>query len=94
MASLVFTSTLGSLKCLAHGHYTASVGFEPWTSCSGVRRSTAESLRSPIDTGLTLTYFTARSNFVTGFSIGKNGHLAPESDALPLSHCAPLLTLD
>ena len=30
-----------SLKCLAQGHYTFVVGFEPWTSCPGVRRSTA-----------------------------------------------------
>ena len=41
-ASCVFTSTLGSLKCLAQGHYTAVMGFEPWTSRPGVRRSTTE----------------------------------------------------
>ena len=41
-ASWVFTSTLGSLNCLAKGHYTAVVGFESWTSRSGVRRSTSE----------------------------------------------------
>ena len=41
-ASWVFTSTLGTLKCLAQGHYTAVVGFEPWTSRSGVRSSTTE----------------------------------------------------
>ena len=34
--SWVFTSTLGSLKCLAQGHYTATVEFEPWASSSGV----------------------------------------------------------
>ena len=28
----VFTSTLGTLHCLAQGHYTAVLGFEPWTS--------------------------------------------------------------
>ena len=31
-ASWVFTSTLGTLKCLAQGHYMAVMGFEPWTS--------------------------------------------------------------
>ena len=41
-ASWVFTITLGSLKCLAQGHYTAVVGFEPWTSRSGVWRYTTE----------------------------------------------------
>ena len=46
-ASLVFTSTLRSLKCLAQGHYTAVVGFEPWTSRSEVRRSTTEPPRLP-----------------------------------------------
>ena len=44
-ASWVFTTAdlpllLGSLKCLAQGHYTAVMGFEPWTSSSGVQRST------------------------------------------------------
>ena len=41
-ASWVFTSTLGILMCLAQGHYKAVVGFEPWTSRSGVRISTTE----------------------------------------------------
>ena len=43
-----FLGTLGSLKCLAQGHYTAVVGFEPWTSRSGVRRSTTEPARFPV----------------------------------------------
>ena len=30
------------VKCLAQGHYTAVVRFEPWTSRSGVRHSTTE----------------------------------------------------
>ena len=42
----LFTGTLGSLKCLAQGHYTATVGFECWTSHSGVRRSTTRPPRS------------------------------------------------
>ena len=37
--SWVFTSTLGTLKCIAQGHYMA---FEPWTSRSRVRSSTPE----------------------------------------------------
>ena len=39
-ASWVFTSTFGSLKCLAQGHFTTTVGFKPGTSSSGVRCST------------------------------------------------------
>ena len=38
----VFTSTWGTLKCLAQGHYTAVVGFKPWASRSGVESSTTE----------------------------------------------------
>ena len=30
----VFTSNLGNLKCLAQGHYTATMGYEPGTSRS------------------------------------------------------------
>ena len=41
-ASWVFTSTLGSLKCLVQGHFAAVVGFEHWTSRSGVRHYTTE----------------------------------------------------
>ena len=41
-ASWVFTSTLGTLKCLAQGHYMAVVGFKPWTSPSRVQSSTTE----------------------------------------------------
>ena len=46
-ASWVFTNTLGSLKCLAQGHYTAVVGFEQWTSRSGVRRPSLSHRGSP-----------------------------------------------
>ena len=51
-ASWVFTSTLGTLKCLAKEPYTAVMGFEPWTSRSGVRSSTTEPLRPPMFTYL------------------------------------------
>ena len=30
------------MKCLAQGHYTAVVGFDSWTSRSGVRSTTTE----------------------------------------------------
>ena len=46
-ASCVFTSALESLKFLAQGHCTAVAGFEPWTSRSGVQRSTTEPPRLP-----------------------------------------------
>ena len=46
-ASWVITSTFGGVKCLAQGHNTAVVGFEPPTSRSGVRHSTTEPPRSP-----------------------------------------------
>ena len=45
--SWVFTSTLGAFKGLAQKHYTAVVGFEPLTSCSGVRSSTTVPPRLP-----------------------------------------------
>ena len=38
---------LRGVKCLAQGHNTAAVGFEPPTSRSGVRHSTTEPPRSP-----------------------------------------------
>ena len=42
LASWVFTSTLGTSQCIAQGHYTAVVGFEPRNSPSGVRSYTTE----------------------------------------------------
>ena len=42
-ASCVFISTWENLKCLAQGHYTAVVGFEPWTSRSGVNKVAVKS---------------------------------------------------
>ena len=56
-----------SLKCLAQGHYMTVVGLEPWTSPSGVQRSTTEPPRPLFhelkafffisETGKTLSYF-------------------------------------
>ena len=46
-ASWVINQSFLGVKCLAQGHNTAAVGFEPLTSCSGVRHSTTEPLRSP-----------------------------------------------
>ena len=47
---LGITSTFLGVKCLAQGHNTAEVGFEPQTSRSGVRCCTTEQLRSPYHT--------------------------------------------
>ena len=47
-ASWVINQYLRGVKCLAQGHNTAAVGFEPPTSRSGVRHSTTEPPRSPI----------------------------------------------
>ena len=47
-ASLVINQYFRGVKCLAQGHNTAAVGFEPPTSRSGVRHSTTEPPRSPV----------------------------------------------
>ena len=47
IASWVINQYFWGVKCLAQGHNTAAVGFEPPTSRSGVRHSTPEPLRSP-----------------------------------------------
>ena len=47
-ASWVINQYFRGVKCLAQGHNTAAVGFEPPTSRSGVRHSTTEPPRSPI----------------------------------------------
>ena len=46
--SWVINQYFRGVKCLAQGHNTAAVGFEPRTSRSGVRHSTTEPPRSPI----------------------------------------------
>ena len=46
-ASWVIYQYFRGVKCLAQGHNTAAVGFEPPTSRSGVRHSTTEPPRSP-----------------------------------------------
>ena len=46
-ASWVINQYFRGVKCLAQGHNTAAVGFEPPTSRSGVRHSTIEPPRSP-----------------------------------------------
>ena len=45
--SWVVNQYFWGVKCLAQGHNTAAVGFEPPTSRSGVRHSTTEPPRSP-----------------------------------------------
>ena len=47
IASWVINQYFRGVKCLAQGHNTAAVGFEPSTSRSGVRHSTTEPPRSP-----------------------------------------------
>ena len=47
IASWVINQYFRGVKCLAQGHSTAAVGFEPPTSRSGVRHSTTEPPRSP-----------------------------------------------
>ena len=47
IASWVINQYFRGVKCLAQGHNTAAVGFEPRTSRSGVRHSTTEQPRSP-----------------------------------------------
>ena len=46
-ASWVINQYFRGVKCLAQGHNTAAVGFEPPTSRSGVRHSTTEPPCSP-----------------------------------------------
>ena len=46
-ASWVINQYFRGVKCLAQGHNTAAVGFEPPTSRSGVRHFTTEPPRSP-----------------------------------------------
>ena len=46
-ASWVINQYFRGVKCLAQGHNTAAVSFEPPTSRSGVRHSTTEPPRSP-----------------------------------------------
>ena len=48
-ASWVINPYFRGVKCLAQGHNTAAVGFEPPTSRSGVRDPTTEPPRSPTD---------------------------------------------
>ena len=48
IASWVINQYFRGVKCLAQGHNTAAVGFEPRTSRSGVRYSTTEPPRSPL----------------------------------------------
>ena len=47
IASWVINQYFWGVKCIAQGHNTAAVGFEPPTSRSQVRHSTTEPPRSP-----------------------------------------------
>ena len=59
-ASWVINQYFRGVKCLAQGHNTAAVGFEPPTSCSGVRHSTTEPPQS-LSTVMILSFWTDRS---------------------------------
>ena len=65
-ASWVINQYFRGVKCLAQGHNTAVVGFEPPTSRSGVRHSTTEPPRSP--------HWRKNSNFGTRVSSSINVH--------------------
>ena len=62
IASLVINQYFRGVKCLAQGHNTAAVGFEPPTSRSGVRHSTTEPLRSPVQWNKNETYVQEEQN--------------------------------
>ena len=65
IASWVINQYFRGVKCLAQGHNTAAVGFEPRTSRSGVRHSTTEPPRSPfIGTGKTDILEQVQSKFL------------------------------
>ena len=52
IASWVINQYFRGVECLAQGHNTAAVGLEPRTSRSGVRNSTTEPPRSPLNSGI------------------------------------------
>ena len=60
-ASWVINQYFWGVKCLAQGHNTAAVGFEPPTSRSGVRHSTTEPPRSDVSDF-------ARDRYFNGYS--------------------------
>ena len=66
IASWVINQYFRGVKCLAQGHNTAAVGFEPRTSRSGVRHSTTEPPRSRWKT---VSRFVFRYQFVQSRSI-------------------------
>ena len=69
-ASWVINQYFRGVKCLAQGHNTAAVGFEPPTSCSGVRHSTTEPPRS--DSPASLSHFHQSIFAVRTISVGLN----------------------
>ena len=65
IASWVINQYFRGVKCLAQGHNTATVGLEPRTSRSGVRHSTTEPPRSPLQQMNEVTrHFSWNHNFV------------------------------
>ena len=68
IASWVINQYFRGVKCLAQGHNTAAVGFEPRTSRSGVRHSTTEPPRSPKPTKWLCTQRRLRSAWASAQS--------------------------
>ena len=69
--SWVINQYFRGVKCLAQGHNTAAVGFEPPTSRSGVRHSTTEPPRSPLSLFSSVASFkeiSSKSDFIQLFS--------------------------
>ena len=85
-ASWVLNQYFRGVKCLAQGHNTAEVGFEPQTSCSGVRHSTTEPPRSPShDKTNTMTFVPSEDSdqpghlpcLIRAFTLRSEGSLGP-----------------
>ena len=76
IASWVINQYFRGVKCLAQGHNTAAVGFEPRTSRSGVRHSTTEPPRSPLEGRWKLDY--EQSILFSSFKDGWNTFLSQE----------------
>ena len=74
IASWVINQYFRGVKCLAQGHITAAVGFEPPTFRSGVRHSTTKPPRSPKNECGSVHYHGAKciENIVISWAISNN----------------------
>ena len=71
-ASWVINQYFRGVKCLAQGHNTAAVGFEPPTSRSRVRHSTTEPPRSPVSVVTKHNVYFAKDNCEFGSLFTRN----------------------